>query len=64
MTLSDWKHLEITQEILGALKERQAYLKEVLSESAGIDPLEDRWKTGVIAGYQDILDIEVEESRD
>ncbi len=29
-----------------------------LGESAGSDSLQDRWKCGVIAGYNDLLNIE------
>lgn len=61
MTLSEWKSFSITQEIMAEFKRRQAFLKEQLADQAGKDPLEDRWKAGVIAAYQDIIDIELDE---
>jgi hypothetical protein len=36
-------------------------LQEILSESAGIDPLADRYKAGYIRACKDILDIDIEE---
>lgn len=64
MTLSDWKQLSITQEILAELKRRQNWAKEELAEQAGINPLLDREKVGAIKAYQDMLDIELEETHD
>jgi hypothetical protein len=62
VTLNEWKSLEITQVIMSELKLRQAQLRLELGQSAGIDPLDDRHKAGVIAAYEDILNIELEES--
>lgn len=62
LTLSDWKNLSITQEILTEIKRRQTWAKEQLAEQAGLDPLADREKVGAIKAYQDILDIELEDS--
>lgn len=36
-------------------------LKEQLAQSAGIDPLSDRFKAGAIQAYTDILNITLEE---
>jgi len=38
-------------------------LESQLGASAGVDPLEDRFRVGAIAAYRDILDITVEETR-
>lgn len=46
------------------LKERIVYLQEQLSVQAGIDPNEDRFKAGAIAGYRDLLEINFEETPD
>ena len=51
----------ITQTIIDEIKRRQAALKEELAGGAGLNPLEDRWKVGAIAAYQDFLDIELDE---
>lgn len=61
MTLNEWKGFEITQEVVGAIKNLRAYAIEQLAESAGIDPLKDRWLCGAIAAYNDFLDIQIEE---
>lgn len=61
MTLSDWKALSITQVILAEFKYRQDQLRFELGQSAGIDPLEDRRKAGIIAAYEDVINIELED---
>lgn len=61
MNLYDWKNHEITQVIFKELKSRQEHLRDELSQTAGVDPLMDRWKCGVIAAYEDILSIELDE---
>lgn len=47
-------------EILGEFKKRQQEARDYLAENAGLDPLRDRWFTGVIAAYDDVLHIELE----
>lgn len=61
MTLTEWKSIDITQIIMSELKARQEQLKNELASSAGVDPLYDRWRAGVIAGYSDLLNIELDE---
>lgn len=39
-------------------------LKDELAQSAGIDPLSDRFKSGAIQAYNDILNITIEEIED
>lgn len=61
MTLNEWKGIDLTQEILLEIKRRQDWAKERLIDTAGLDPLEDRKLVGVIAAYEDVLNIELEE---
>jgi hypothetical protein len=61
VTLNDWKALAITQVIMAELRNRQRQLKEELAISAGVSPLDDRFKTGVIAAYEDVLNIELDD---
>lgn len=61
MTLTDWKNLAITQVIMAEFRQRQRQLKEELAQSAGINPLDDRFKVGVIAAYEDVLNIELDD---
>ena len=61
MTLYDWKNLPITQVIMAEFKSRQKALKEELAQSAGLDPLSDRFKAGVIAAYEDVVNIELDD---
>ena len=61
MTLGDWKTLPITQVIMAEFKARQQQLRVELGQAAGVDPLSDRFKTGVIAAYEDVITIELED---
>lgn len=61
MTLSDWKALSITQTVLLELSARVRGLRDELAQSAGNDPLMDRWKCGVIAAYEDVINIQFDE---
>lgn len=60
MTLNDWKNLSITQEIMDEFRKRQAFAKEYLASNAGIDSGQDRWYSGTIAAYEDMLNVELE----
>lgn len=46
---------------MAQIAERVRLLSEELSVQAGQDPAADRYKTGVIAGYRDLLLIDFEE---
>jgi hypothetical protein len=61
VNLYDWKNLGITVEIMAELKRRQSFLKEQLADQAGLDPLADREKVGLIKGYEDMLNIELDD---
>lgn len=47
--------------MINRLKERVSILREDLSESAGENPTRDRYIVGVIAGYNDLINIDFEE---
>lgn len=57
----DWKRHPVTQAVFSQLASRVNDLKDGLSESAGTDPGFDRYRTGAIAAYNDMLKIEFEE---
>lgn len=61
VTLRDWKHMAITQEILSEIKKRQTQAKEELASGMGRDPFEYGFRVGAIAAYQDFLDIELDD---
>lgn len=46
---------------MDGFRQNIADLKEQLAQSAGIDPLSDRFTSGAIQAYTDILDIKLEE---
>lgn len=46
---------------MDGFRQRIQELEIILGKSAGLDSLEDRYKAGAIAAYQDILYIEFEE---
>lgn len=63
MRVSDWKQLDVTQEVYKHLRFRVEALKEELANSAGVDPLSDRYRAGYIRACLDFLDTsELEES--
>lgn len=50
--------------MIEGFKQRIQELEILLGKSAGIDPLEDRFKVGAIAAYHDLIYISVEETQD
>ena len=57
----DWKTNKATQEIMSQLKERVESMTTILKDSAGLDPLQDRFYSGYIAAFNDLIHIDVEE---
>ena len=57
----DWKSNLVTKEVFRQFQERIDALRELLGDSAGEDPLLDRWKVGAIQAYKDLIHIEFEE---
>jgi hypothetical protein len=61
VTLSEWRGFAITQEVMAELKRRQTEAKEALAYNAGINPRMDAWRSGAIAAYEDMLNIQLDE---
>lgn len=59
----NWKNSPVTKEIFIRIQQNVERLKEELSESAGINPINDRFKSGAIAGYNDLLLIDFEDTK-
>jgi len=59
----DWKRHPVTQVIFSQLSERVRLLQESLGDTAGENPLSDRFSVGAIQAYKDMLlmDFEVDE---
>ena len=55
-----WKTSPVTKEVFSGLRERIADIKEVLAESAGLNPLTYREYVGAIKAYTDMLEINYE----
>lgn len=51
----DWKQHPITQKIFQVLQARIRECEELLGESAGVNPLQDRFYAGVIAAHKDVV---------
>lgn len=60
----DWKRHPVTQVIFSQLEGRISELKEVLAETAGKDPAQDRELVGAIRAYNDLLRIEFEDQEE
>lgn len=56
----DWKRHPMTQVVIEQFASRVRDLKEALAEQAGKDPLEDRFRAGYIAAFNDIILMEYE----
>lgn len=61
MTLSEWKGLGLTQEVLAELTRRINEHKENLVFSAGIDPRLDSYRGGAIAALKDVVEFHFDE---
>lgn len=57
----DWKANPVTKAVMNELYNRILLVREDLGNTAGIEPLEDRRKTGAIAAYGDMINIEFDE---
>lgn len=56
-----WKDHPVTRAVLGELADRVEHLKNELAQSAGNDPIMDRFKVGYIQACNDFSDIELED---
>ena len=56
----DWKRHPVTQVVFNQLSQRVLDLQEMLSQSAGENPLQDSKFVGAIQAYRDMLLIDFE----
>lgn len=57
----EWKQLAVTKALVNEWTLRIEGLQEELGNTAGLDPLTDRYKAGAIQAYKDLLNMEFEE---
>lgn len=57
----DWKRHPLTMSMFDALHNNISALCTELGSSAGVDPLEDRFKAGYILACRDVLEQQFEE---
>lgn len=57
--LIDWKSHPLTKEVSATIKSRIIQLEQELGESAGVDPLHDRYRAGAIAAYKDFIFLDI-----
>jgi hypothetical protein len=57
-----WKNSPTTKEIFYKIRQNVERLQEDLGASAGVDPLNDRFKVGAIGAYSDLLNIDFEDN--
>jgi hypothetical protein len=57
----DWVKNPVTQALRSAIAERINDGARELAGCAGVDPLSDRYKCGMINAYQEILTVELDE---
>lgn len=60
----DWKQHPITKRVFAGLLEQEQSITEQLITSAGVDPAEDRFKSGYIAALRDVYLIRLEDEED
>lgn len=58
---ADWKRHPVTKQVFEGLREREAQKAEGLIQSAGVDPSQDRYISGYIAGLRDVYLIDAED---
>lgn len=59
-----WKQHPVTKAVIASMQARVDYLKDQLAMSAGVDPLEDRFRVGYIAAANDFSDIDFVDKED
>ena len=60
----DWKRHPVTQVMFAQLGKRIQEIYEILGEQAGLNPLRDRELVGAVKAYQDIINIEPEDTEE
>ena len=58
---SDWKKHPVTQALYSAIAGRINDGAKELADCAGVDPLNDRYKCGMVRAYYEILAVELDE---
>lgn len=58
---TDWKKHPVTNALFAGMLDRINDAAKELAGSAGIDPLEDRFKCGMIRAFQEVMSIEYDE---
>lgn len=58
----DWKANPVTKKVMELISMRITELQRELGVSAGIDPILDRYKSGAIGAYTDLLEISFDEA--
>lgn len=60
----DWKANPVTKAVFQEINKRIHDIQEDLGHTAGQEPLNDRFKSGAVAAYTDILSTDFEEVKD
>lgn len=60
----DWKSNPVTKAVMSTIEDRIRNIEVELGMSAGQEPLSDRFKSGAICGYRDLVNITFEETQD
>lgn len=60
----DWQAMPITKLFYGACEERIEDAKEVLANSAGLDPMQDSFYRGFIYAYNEMKQFRFEDSEE
>ena len=56
MKFGEWKRLDVTEEYFYQVRQRAETLKDLLAQSAGVDPALDRYRAGYIRACLDLID--------
>lgn len=51
----DWKNSPVTEQVFKLLQQRKDALVESLAETAGLNPIQDRYYAGYIAALNEVL---------
>lgn len=60
----DWKANPVTKAVFAELNHRAQSAREDLGNTAGVEPLNDRFKSGYVQACQDIVVIDFDEVTD
>lgn len=53
----DWKSQTVTKEVFNVIEQRIADAQEILGNTAGEDPLNDRFLVGMIRAFRELQEI-------